>query len=105
MKKLLQTILVCFLAVSIVGCSAKDTSDKQENIQGTVDGTEESTGMVEEEDTIEKILSEVPDPEIGRAFTLGLVPEEMMCDYDLVVTEKELVELIGNAVEKWMHPN
>ena len=58
MKKLLQTVLVCFLAVSIVGCSAKDTSNKQDNTQGTVDGTEESTGMVETEDPIEKILSE-----------------------------------------------
>ena len=55
---------------------------------------------VVEEVSIEKILSEVPDPEIGRAYRLGLVPKEMLCDYDSIATERELVDLIGNAVEK-----
>lgn len=50
--------------------------------------------------TVEEILAAVPDLEIGRAFNLGLVPEEMMCEYDSVVTERELVDLIANAVEK-----
>ena len=50
--------------------------------------------------TVEEILAAVPDLEIGRAYTLGLVPVEMMCNYDSIATEKELVELIGKAVEK-----
>ncbi|MBQ6697169.1 MAG: cellulase family glycosylhydrolase [Lachnospiraceae bacterium] len=112
MKKLLQTILVCLLSVFVVGCSevetpvvtdtpvVTNTPNERETLPVITDAPEVNVETVEEEVPIEKILSEVPDPEIGRAFTLGLVPKEMMCDYDTVATEKELVKLIGNAVEK-----
>jgi len=62
--------------------------------------TKEPTATPSPTPTVEDILAAVPDLEIGRAFTLGLVPVEMMCNYDSIATEKELVELIGKAVEK-----
>lgn len=106
MKKASQIILLILFCICMIGCATKETTSTsvneqiQETTQEVVDNTEESAKPAEEEDTIEKLLSEVPDPEIRRAFDLGLVPQEMLCDYDSIATEKELVDLIGKAIEK-----
>ena len=118
-KKSLLGIIVCFLCLSFCACQTQqeDTGTmlttaptervKQEStptITPTekVEPTATSTPMPTSTPTptVEEILAAVPDLEIGRAFTLGLVPMEMMCNYDSIATERELVDLIANAVEK-----
>lgn len=106
MKKIIQMFFVCFLFAFLVGCRGAETPavvdepEKQEITQEPDETKEDVLEPTKEEVPIEKILSEVPNPEIGRAYRLGIVPKELLCDYESIVTERELVELIGNAVEK-----
>ena len=101
MKKFLQTILICLLCVSMVGCGATETPEEQEVVQEPAETQEETVEPSADENVESEEVVEIDEFSeeyfLSQAKELGIADEALYENMDRDITYLEFTMMMKNA--------
>lgn len=97
MKKFLQTILICLLCVSMVGCGATETPEEQEPAETQEETVEPSADENVESEEVVEIDEFSEEYFLSQAKELGIADEALYENMDRDITYLEFTMMMKNA--------